>query len=87
MKAGASIDEVKKIILGASIPMSEIDEETDEEDVTKILPCGCLFGRFNSYCLLCDPRTYITKGMSHKREKLEKKIRARYRDYRKRNSY
>ena len=73
LKAGASIDEVKKIILGASIPMSEIDEETDEEDVTKILPCGCLFGRFNSYCLLCDPRTYITKGMSHKKEKLEKK--------------
>ena len=72
LKAGASIDEVKKIILGASIPMSEIDEETDEEDDRKILPCGCVSGRFLSYCLPCDPRRYISKAMSHKKEQLEK---------------
>ena len=69
LKAGASIDLVKKIILEDSVPMSEIDEETDEEDDTKILPCGCVSGRFVSVCLLCDPRRYISKGKSHKREK------------------
>ena len=34
-KAGGSIDLMKNIILEDSVPMSEIDEETDEEDDTK----------------------------------------------------
>ena len=73
LKAGGSIDLVKKIIYEDSVPMSEIDEETYEEDDTKILPCGCVSGRFVSFCLLCDPRRYISTGMSHKREKLGEK--------------
>ena len=52
--------------------MREIDEETDEEDDTKILPCGCVYGRFVSVCLLCDPRSYISKDISHQKDKLKK---------------